>query len=140
MLIFLIFSVKSHSQTQKDLNIVGQWKFTSVIYREEVRPPFNPHLNLYFEFFTTGTNRLWWNRSNEEGFCERFGLYNVIESQLHDHVVWVNPNNSAECAKDTDMQLGRKSITPIENKNGKLYMEFYIGEEILKYIFEKINN
>jgi hypothetical protein len=138
LFLFFIFSISAHAANIQNGELVGRWKFNSLIYRGEERPPFNPHLNLYFEFYETGTNRLMWNRNNEEGFCERFGFYKLSENKLIDEVVWVNPNNSQDCSKDTDMQLGRKSSTPIELKNGNLQLKFYIGDEPLIYIFERV--
>ena len=96
--------------------ILGKWKFTEYIYEGKSLPLPNPHLNLFFEFNETGSDRLWWYRNNEDGFCERIGVYKYENEILEDQVVWVNPDNHLECAQHQDMKLG-------QNAKNKLHLK-----------------
>src|SRR3989344_1073253 len=78
----------------------GEWKLTAMIYRGVTIPPLNPNLNLRWTFFANGSNRLYWDRENEKGFCESFANYSLDDGQMIATVFAVNPLNHPDCAKD----------------------------------------
>ena len=124
-------------ETKGGLSIIGQWKFSSFIYQETERPPLNPNLHIYYEFYETGTSRLWWYRSDESGFCERIGKFVFENNKLSDHIVWVNDDNNVDCSKDPDMQLGKKSLTPAEIIDQKLNIHLNLGDNPITYVWQK---
>ncbi len=128
---------KAFSASEEGSSLHGKWKFTKFIYQGQEHPPLNPNLQLYFEFYKTGTNRLWWYRSDERGFCERIGIYSYQEDKLTDEIVWVNPQNNFDCSKDPDMQMGRKSTTLVEILDYQLRIHMSLAGEPFIYIWEK---
>ena len=117
--------------------IIGRWKFTEYIYNGQTLPLPNPKLQLFFEFNQTGSNRLWWTRDNEPGFCERIGLYNFDGDTLEDQVVWVNPNNHIECAKHEDMIMGQIAKNKVTIIGNKLHLHLALKGEPFVYVWEK---
>ncbi len=117
--------------------LIGRWKFTRYNYQGRELPLPNPNLNLFYEFYNTGTSRLWWTRSNEEGFCERIGSYSFDGSLLSDQVLWVNSKNNIDCGKDPDMLTGRKVSTKAIVLNNELRTELTLKGEPFIYIWEK---
>jgi len=119
-------------------DIYGHWKFYKYLYEGKENPPLNPLLNLNFEFYFTGTSRLWWTRDNEKGFCERVAQYEYKDCKLSAEVVWVNPKNNIGCGQDPDMQVGHKTTSQIEIINGDLYLHLSLGGKPFIYIWKKI--
>lgn len=124
-------------QAQTPPQLIGKWKFTSMFYRGQELPPPNPDLNLYFEFYEGGMNRLFWNRTNESGFCEREAHYEIDGSFLKQLVVWVNPENDFSCSKDTDMQMGTRSLNSFRVSPEKFELDLTLADETLVYIFTR---
>lgn len=116
----------------------GKWQFKELIFEGERRPPFNPNLILTFEFFESGESILRWERSNEEGFCERRGRWSWDGVHLRDEVIWVNPENNRDCSMDPDMQLGRKTVSRAELVDGDIHLHLPVNESVLIYIFKKL--
>ena len=98
----------------------------------------NPDLNLRFTFFDAGTERLYWDRGGPE-FCERFAHYKIQGSILQQEIYAINPGNAAECAKDPDMQLGKKTATKMSFSSNELFLFFQLGEEELIYVFKGVS-
>jgi len=109
-LAMVIMSMNAHAAT----TLHGEWKFSGLIYHGQVLPPPNPSLNLIWTFFSNGTERLYWDRRGENGFCERFATYNLDGGQISENIFAVNPANNESCSQDPDMQVGRETLNKIE--------------------------
>lgn len=120
--------------------VLGSWQFHKILYRDGEHPPFNPDLILIFEFHPDGTDRLFWTRRNQHGFCERKGRYSwsAETSLLQDEVIWSNPGNSPECARDPDMLVGRRTETRLEAFGDELRLWLYVGDEPLIYVWRRL--
>ena len=125
------------AQAEQEIRLDGEWKLVGMIYRGEEVPPLNPLLNLRWTFFANGTERLYWDRQGENGFCERFANYNILDGQIHETVFAINPLNNFECAQDPDMQVGRYTVNPIEIKQQKILLHLQLGDEELIYILKE---
>jgi len=109
-------------------------------YQGEILPKRDPRLTLKYTFNDNGTSELYWTYDEGQSFCHRKGLYlyNEAKSILEDISTWINPNNKADCSMDPDMQLGKRSVTPISWTNcGKLKTEIPLGNETIYYVWEK---
>jgi hypothetical protein len=114
----------------------GEWKLTEFIYSGKTVPPFNPNLNLRFTFFSNGTDRLYWDRKDEDGFCERFASFTLNGDQLAQKIFAVNPLNRVDCAKDPDMQPDFSGTNKIEVKDQEILLHMQLGEEELIYVLK----
>ena len=119
-------------------SLQGEWKLTAMIYRGATIPPLNPNLNLRWTFFANGSNRLYWDRTNETGFCESFANYTLHDGQIFAKVFAVNPLNRQDCAKDPDMQVGRETSNKIEIQKQQILLHLQLGDEELIYILKEI--
>ena len=123
---------------EKDVSeIIGQWKFVEYIYEGKTLPLPNPNLNLYFEFNETGSDRLWWFRNNEPGFCERIGLFKYENELLEDQVVWVHPDNHVECSKHEDMRMGQNAKNKVVIVDDKLHLYLSLKGQPFIYVWER---
>jgi hypothetical protein len=100
-------------------DLLGQWQYDGFFYDGHRYPNPNPDLDLTFTFNADGTDRLFYARKNESGFCERLADYRLEDEHLVQKITWTNPKNAGECGQDTDMQQGREtdtvlSLTPQE--------------------------
>lgn len=136
LLIFLVFSSVARAQDQTFLQ--GEWRLAGMIYRGNELPPMNPNLNLRWTFFANGSERLYWDRKGENGFCERFANYEIKNNQINEAVFAVNPMNSAECAQDPDMQVGRQTSNKIEIQKQQILLHLQMGDEELIYILKEV--
>lgn len=118
--------------------LIGNWHFIGYIYQGNFRPPLNPNLNIIFRFESDGTDYLFWNRQAENGFCERRGQFSVENGALNDEVLWTNPNNFVDCSQDPDMQIGKKTSTPIVLVNGQIQLNLGLAGDPFFYVFEPI--
>lgn len=118
-------------------SLVGLWIFTSLLYQGHEIPPPNPALRLQYEFSEDGTNALRYHRDGEQGHCERRALYQFDGESLLQEVVWVDPGNASWCGQDSDMQLGRKTCSRVWFKDGRLYLDIGMGDEIISYIWNR---
>lgn len=116
-------------------SIVGLWFFMNLLYQGQEIPRPNPALQIEYQFSEDGTNSLRYHRDGEVGFCERRALYNFGGETLLQEVMWVNPRNASWCAQDPDMQLGRKTQSHVWFKEGRLYLDIPMGEEVISYIW-----
>jgi hypothetical protein len=119
-------------------SIQGKWHYIGHFYQDVFQKPMNPNLVLTFEFTEDGTSRLRWHRTNENGFCERTGKYSFDGKHILDEVTWVNPENTYECGKDPDMQLGHKTETPARLVDGNLQTDLPLGDSFLIFVWEKV--
>jgi hypothetical protein len=124
-------------KAQDGQQIIGDWKFSSLIYQGQPQPMPNPDLNLRWEFFENGTVRLYWDRKNVTGFCERFAHYTFEKNSLRQIVFAVNPQNADECGKDPDMQVGRDTTNRMEISGRDIHLYFQMGDEDLIYVLER---
>ncbi len=96
----------------------------------------NPALQLQMIFLDSTQMKLRYSYLDESGFCESTSnyVYNSLKKNLHLEVVEVHPENAEFCQKDPDMQLGRKSKTPVALKEDRLHFQLGLGEEELTMI------
>lgn len=114
--------------------IQGNWKhFKTTFQGEETSKTYRTIL--YLDFQDT-QSRLFWKNIDEEGYCERRGVFSYDPPVLQDTVMWVNPKNKIECGQDPDMKLGRTTQTRLEKNGNHLLMYLSIGEDFLIYYFE----
>ena len=142
-LMVLLFSWQSlgaamSSEGPHERLIVGTWHFYQVLYQGTKRPPFNPNLQLYFQFNDAGESRIFYYRTNERGFCERKGHYYLDEDTLVDKVTWVNPRNGVGCGQDPDMRLGNETRTQIDFVDGDFHLFLSLSGEPLIYIWQPV--
>lgn len=122
--------------------IVGHWLYYKKIYRGvEMPEPPEATLRLHFEFFSDGTDRLYWWHEGEGDLCERRGAWTMAGNTLHDRVTWVNPQNSVGCGRDPDMQVGRETASPVSfSENGDFLLYLVLGDDPLVYVWKKISD
>jgi hypothetical protein len=119
-------------------SIVGKWTYYKKIYQGKEMPEQpGATLRLQFEFHADGTDSLSWHHEGEHDHCYRRGEYKVEGDMLIDKVVWVDPENSPQCASDPDMQDGKSSRTPIHFENGDLFTKIPLGEEEIFFVWKK---
>lgn len=123
---------------QENRYLQGEWHLEGMIYRGHKVPPLNPNLNLRWNFFDNGTERLYWSRQGENGFCERFANYQVQDGYITEKVFSMNPANNPECAQDPDMQLGRETKTKIEIQIQQILLHLQLGDEELIYVLKEV--
>lgn len=142
LLVFFIFtsSVWADEGQNVESELVGRWQFYKIHYEGSERPIPNPKLILRYHFFADGTDTLSWERIGEEGYCKRKGSYQFTPGQLVDEVTWVDPKNNRECSSDPDMQVGRKSNSVADIKNGEFNLYLGLGDKSIIYIFRKIDD
>ena len=115
--------------------IQGNWKHFKTTYQgNETSKTYRTILHLDFQ---DNQSRLFWKNLDEDGFCERRGVFGYDPPILQDTVTWVNPSNKYECGQDPDMKLGRSTQTRLEVSGNNLLMFLSIGEDFLIYYFER---
>lgn len=117
--------------------LIGNWKFVRMILDGQETAAPNPKLHLYFEFRADNVVRVFYNRTDERGFCERLGRYTFEDPILYQEIYWVNPKNNDSCSQDTDMQLGVSYTTFLRFRNKDLLMKISMPEGELYFVFEK---
>src|SRR5262245_30056746 len=90
-------------------SILGTWQYDGFTFEGHRYPPSDPALIVTFTFSDDGLSRLRWQRSDEAGFCERVAEFKVENETLYQKVIWLNPENKFDCAKDPDMVLGKET-------------------------------
>lgn len=129
----LVFAV---SQT-----LIGQWQFYKMVYQGQELPPRDSNLVLRYTFAEDGVSHLKWFYKNDAKYnCERRGEYTAESSFFNDKVVWVNPENSIQCAGDSDMQLGRTSHVPYFFIDEDLYTAIPLNDDYIYYVWKKIED
>ncbi|MBC7466644.1 MAG: lipocalin family protein [Bdellovibrio sp.] len=117
--------------------LVGAWVFVAVIYHGELMPKPNPNLNITFEFNADQTNRLYYDRTGDVGFCERKATYSYADNVLTQKNTWINPENQPSCDTDPDMKLNSESVTKAVVNEQQMYLDLPLGDETLTYIWQK---
>jgi hypothetical protein len=136
LIAFTVFGWGARTDVSKE--IVGEWEFYKVFFQGEYRPPFSEQLKIFFTFTEDGESRLYYYRTNEDGFCERKGRYFVQGNLLVDKVTWVNRENNIGCGQDPDMRLGQETRTEIALKDGDIYLYLSLKGEPLVYVWRKL--
>ncbi len=135
---FLSYADNNEFLPIEDPFYIGQWQFDRYFYQGQENPIPNPQLILQFEFLTDGTNRLFWVRKNETGFCERKAHFSYDAPYIQQEVFWVNPSHSMECGQDTDMQVGNQSRAKMILVDDRLHLYIDFSGEDFIYIFKRI--
>ena len=122
------------------VNILGTWQYDGFFYENHRYPNPNPDLELFFTFYQDGKSRLFWQRKNETGFCERIAEFKISNNMLVQKVIWVNPKNNSECAMDVDMRLGQESETEICIQESELSFHFDLDGKPFLYILKPVES
>lgn len=121
-----------------DTELYGKWQYDGFFYDGHRYPNPNLDLELTFTFDRRGQSRLYWTRKSENGFCERIATYQTIGPRLVQKVTWVNPSNAAECAKDSDMQMGKETEIEICIVGPELSFHFNLNGKPFLYILKRV--
>lgn len=121
-------------------SLIGLWLYTSLIYQGQPMDRPNLALKMYYSFESESVNEIFYYRDNEPGSCRRKAEYQIVDSEIRQKVTTVDAANADSCGQDTDMQLGNYSATKFEIIGNKLYLHLPLGEEILTYVWEKVND
>ena len=110
------------------MDVIGDWKYTSYTYEGQTVSIPHPELDLHFTFTKDGISRLSWHPADDGSICERTALFEVrADNELYQKITWVNPNNDPSCAIDPDMQMGKESVTHYRIEPGKLMFDLELG-------------
>ncbi len=118
-------------------SLIGIWLFVATVYQGNEAPRPNPDLQLRFIFQSASKNEVFYYRTGERGFCRRWANYRIEVNFIIQEVVQTDPNNASNCGADPDMQLGIISKTPFELKDGKFFLDLPLGDEGIRYIFDR---
>lgn len=137
-MLLLWFSLSAHAEPVSE-SVVGHWQFYKKIFQEQEMPE-GPEatLRLHFEFSADGVSRLYWWHEGERDHCSRKARYQFDGSFLSEEVFWVDPENTYGCDRDPDMQLGRRTKTPVTFRGGDLVLSFHLGDEPLYLVWKKL--
>lgn len=116
--------------------VLGRWLYDGFFYEGHRYPNPNPDLELEFHFRPDGVSRLYWERADEEGFCERLADYAIEGDLLRQKVTWVNPANASTCASDPDMRPGQQTVVPFEIKGDELWLNIGLSGKDFFYILK----
>lgn len=134
-LLLLIFALLRAESVSASDPILGSWGLEQLFYQGQYIEPFNPDLELLFEFDGHESQRVYWTRKGSPGFCEQRSRYSFDGKSLESWIVWVNPKNAPDCAQDPDMQPGKHTRTDAEIRGGEFWLYLPFGDETLAYIF-----
>lgn len=116
--------------------IIGTWFFDSYKYQDQIFARPNPYLHIYYSFAEDQTSRLYWHRTNEVGFCERYAKYDWLDKHIYEFITWANPKNNPECASDPDMQTGNRNRLDIRWVNADQFeLRVQAGDNDIWYIW-----
>lgn len=118
--------------------LVGLWMFTHILYHGEVSPRPNPDLKMTLNFENSGMDTLKYSRDGDRGSCIRQASYKYDGIHLTQTVTAVDPNNAFFCGDDPDMQLGKTLRNTAYLKDGKLYLDLEMGEDVITYIWSPV--
>lgn len=124
-------AIPAHSSS-----VVGEWSYDGFFYDGHRYPNPNPDLSLTFTFRENGISRLYWERTDESGFCEREALYELRGEFLYQKVIWLNPKNLPSCSKDPDMHMGQETESRFEVNTEELRLFFDLNGKEFIYILK----
>lgn len=134
----LIFGSLWAFQSSAHEELYGKWNFFGFIYNQQQMAPINPKLKIQMIFHSPKTAVLRYWRENEDGFCERHALFEILPNNvIYQRVSWVHPDNRSDCAQDPDMVFDSQSWTPIAFVNQELRLFLPLGDESLVFRFQK---
>lgn len=117
--------------------LIGLWLYASLIYQGQPIPRPDEKLIMHFIFNNSTENEILYHRQNETGFCRRTAKYSVVNDQLIQEVIAVDPLNAPYCSEDTDMRIGFKSVSKFEVKGDEMYLYLPLGEEEIIYVWKR---
>jgi hypothetical protein len=117
----------------------GAWQYYGFEYEGNFYAPVDKEIELKFVFVDEQMLRLFWTWSNnKEAFCDRYANYSLKESRLTQEVIWVNPKNTSECAKDPDMRVGTKTENDLTLVSAtELRLHLSLGGKPLLYFLRR---
>lgn len=136
IILFLTTAVLSFNGWS-DSSLGGEWQYDSYRYRGVVSPPADPTLIMRFQFNDTGTDDLSWKDSSGTS-CERRATFVAANGQINENVTWANPQNSADCASDPNMQVGSPSQFAYRIVNEQLEIDADLGDETITYLWRRV--
>ena len=128
------FALAEPSATGSDSDIVGNWHYDGFFYQDHRYPKPDADLNVEFTFNADHTERLYWKRTSETGFCERKANWEFANGILKQEVTWINPANDPSCAKDPDMQMPRVTQNKVELYGAQFNMHMDLNGQDFIYI------
>lgn len=132
----ILLSLTSWSAPSYKQKIIGTWFFDSYRYQGQIFERPNPYLHIYYTFAEDQTNRLYWTRTNESGFCERYAKYEWIDQHLYEFITWANPKNNPDCSSDPDMQPGNRNRLDVKWINADQFeLRVQAGDNDIWYIW-----
>jgi hypothetical protein len=136
----MISAIASAVALAASLNVVGNWQYDGFYYQEHRYENPNSNLVLVFTFNADGTERLFWSRTDEKGFCERKGTYTIEGDKLIQQTTWLNPDNDSSCSSDPDMQPNRTTETVIDMNDGNLNIHMDLNGAPFLYILKSVSS
>ncbi|MGZ3723117.1 MAG: hypothetical protein ACXVA9_09315 [Bdellovibrionales bacterium] len=130
----LILLVYGCTAFAADPEILGDWHYDGFFYQNHRYPNPNPELKLVFTFSADHTERLYWKRDSETGFCERKGTWEFQDDVLKQTVTWLNPDNDDSCSNDPDMQIGKATQNLIQIHETQLDLHMDLNGQDFIYI------
>lgn len=139
MMMIIAFSFLSTVGSAQSTGVEGTWQYVAYEFEGVTYEVPRPGLELVFQFHPNGEVNLKWFYDGEDGFCERNAEYEVLkENWLFQKITWVNPANAANCSQDTDMQMGRQTMTHFTRSEKQLFLELELGGKPLIYILNRV--
>jgi len=130
---------KTQTLSLQSSDLAGGWDYTGFIYQGQKYAKPNDKLHVHFYFESGSLVRLHWTRDEDGSSCERLAVYNIEDDILYQKIIWVNPKNSFECAKDPDMTMDEQTQTPISMANeNELDLHLGLNGEEFIYILNRI--
>lgn len=137
--LFFFLLIFLNKEVQATLSLTGSWSYVAIRYNGQIIKKPNPDLNIVYTFLNDNKTKLYWDRKDEAGFCERQGDLQDNGYYFEDTVTWTNPENRFDCHQDPDMQVGKKSTNPYVFRDGYLEIKVLAGDHDFWYVWEKIS-
>ncbi|MFN3698460.1 MAG: hypothetical protein ACK4VO_13575 [Pseudobdellovibrio sp.] len=119
-------------------SLIGRWSYVGFHYQGNYFQKPNPDLHVTFEFEQNNKVKLSWVRDDDGSHCTRIADYSIIDSVIHQTVVWVDPENSFGCSSDPDMVLGKTSKTTYSVSENVLNLYLSLNGEELVYVLNRL--
>lgn len=133
LLILMIASLNAWSAP----NLQGTWQYYAYRYRGVVEPPVDSSLIMRFQFNSNDTDDLSWTDDSGTS-CNRQATYSVNNGKINEYVTWVDPQNTADCGSDPNMQPDVQSQFVYRLVNGHLEIDADLGDEIITYLWKTV--